>query len=132
MVTQPLRDWAARVRVYSAAPPAGLSKVPIKPTSATAVAAQEWAARAAAEKLDADFRTACARDLRNAAARTALYIEDERAVGVLLTHVRERTTEEYVSFAETARGLHPGMAPTLMSPPEVAVMLRGVCDNEGQ
>ena len=59
------------------------------------MAARSWAQQEVAEKLDADFRARCARELRAGAARVGLYLEDRRTADVLLSHVRERAAEVY-------------------------------------
>jgi conserved oligomeric Golgi complex subunit 3 len=92
------------------------------------LAGQDWATKEAAEKLDAEFRAGCERDLRSAAARFELYLEDPRTVSVLLGHARERVTDEYVTFAEVAADLHPSLTEKLLGTQELGSLLRRVCE----
>ena len=72
------------------------------------MAARSWAQQEVAEKLDADFRARCARELRAGVARVGLYLEDRRTADVLLSHVRERAAEVYCDFADLFGSMYAG------------------------
>ncbi|TRM70359.1 Sec34-like family-domain-containing protein [Schizophyllum amplum] len=101
-VCDPLRRWVDRVYEFNAA-----RKAQAQP-DAPPLAAQDWATQPAAEALDAGFRAACERDLRSAAARLRLYLEDDRTVRVLVDHVQARALEEYGVFREVVWGMYAG------------------------
>jgi phage baseplate assembly protein W len=132
IVATPIRDWTARVRVYShsaSSTKTGASDTRVPETKP--LIGQEWASESSARTLETEFRSACERDLRGHAARVGLYLEDARTVGVLLGHVRERAMDEYVAFAEAAGGIHPDLKGSLMSEQEVGAFLRRVCAVDG-
>lgn len=131
-VATPIRDWTARVRVYShstSSTKTGASDARVSETKP--LIGQEWASEASARTLEIEFRSACERDLRGHAARMGLYLEDARTVGVLLGHVRERTMDEYVAFAEAAGGIYPDLKGSLLGGQEVGAFLRRVCAVDG-
>lgn len=132
-VARPLRDWAARVRVYTNPSTSSDTKAPIAQANpAAALSSQEWASLQAAESLDDTFRASCERDLRSAAARVALYLEEPRTVSVILAHVRERVAGDYVGFADAARGVYGlRVGGKLMNTQECAAVLRRACEVEG-
>jgi hypothetical protein len=138
IVARPLRDWVARVNIYrnplkSTKP--GLSVNPASDSTKEkdkSLEGQEWANQTSAESIESAFRAACERDLRYAAARFTLYLEDPRTVSVLLGHAQERVTDEYVGFSEVARSLHPGLAGQFMSGHELGSMLRRICEVDAE
>lgn len=52
------------------------------------------------EEIDQNFRLSCHRDLRSAVARMRLYLEDDRTVNVLLSHVQDKIIDEYSDFMQ--------------------------------
>ncbi|KAF8629303.1 hypothetical protein AX15_003520 [Amanita polypyramis BW_CC] len=96
--------------------------------SKSAIATEVWVNQSAAEGLDKTFREACERDLRSNVNQIRLYLEDERTVNVLVTHVLERITEEYAVFREMSVSLYAGaLRDTLMSTVDLGCMLQDAC-----
>lgn len=90
-----------------------------------------------------EFRSACERDLRVGVLRMRLYLEDEKTVNVLLTHVRDRIVEEYAFFRSMMWGRknattssNGGARSTndedveVFSLEDLKVYLRGICDDQ--
>lgn len=78
---------------------------------------QDWARQSAAEELHVKFVEACERDLRAAVTKLRLYLEDNRTVSVLLTHVREAVVDGYMGYRVVGWNMYAGA-------------LRGVVDSE--
>jgi conserved oligomeric Golgi complex subunit 3 len=122
LAARPLRDWSARVRVVVSTS-ANKSAVPAQ------LASQDWASVTAIQTLEAAFCASCERELRNAAARMRLYLEDERTVGVLLMHARERILAEWGDFAVVVREVHDQRV-RVMDEATVGGLLRRACEEE--
>ncbi|KAA1475103.1 Sec34-domain-containing protein [Dentipellis sp. KUC8613] len=122
-ITTPLRTFVTRVTTHHTSPNA----------PSTPLAAQEWAAQPAAEALEAEFRTACARDLRAGVARMRLYLEDRKTVDVLVMHARDRVEEEYVGFRDVVWNMYAGgMREKVLDNEALRGMLREVCEEPGK
>ncbi|KAK2460187.1 hypothetical protein APHAL10511_007778 [Amanita phalloides] len=117
-VCHPITTWTERVNevVASASSRA----------SGSVIGMEHWADPSAAENLESAFRSACERDLASHVSRIRLYLEDERTVGVLVTHVVERIGDEYAAFREAAGAALRGK---LLSPAQVGKLLQ---DASGQ
>ncbi|KAI0058733.1 Sec34-domain-containing protein [Artomyces pyxidatus] len=116
-VIVPLRSFVDQVNTHQTSAKPGL------------LVTQEWAKQSVAENLDADFRSACLRDLRHGVARLRLYLEERRTVDVLVQHVRERVEEEYVGFREVAKNMYAGaLRERLLTDEGLKGMLIEVCE----
>lgn len=80
--------------------------------------------------LDESFKTGCHRDLRASVARMRLYLEDDRTVLVLLSHVQEKIIDEYVDFRHAVSERSKGSEASLMSTQELKDFLTSVCEDE--
>lgn len=80
--------------------------------------------------LDESFKMGCHRDLRASVARMRLYLEDDRTVLVLLSHVQEKIIDEYVDFKHTASERSKGSEASLMSTRELKGFLKNICEDE--
>lgn len=69
---------------------------------------QDWAHQSAAEELHAKFVESCERDLRAAVTKLRLYLEDNRTVSVLLTHVKEAVVDGYMAYREVVWNMYAG------------------------
>jgi conserved oligomeric Golgi complex subunit 3 len=58
----------------------------------TSIATEDWANQTVAESLINNFEEACGDGLRFNINQVRLYLEDERTVTILVTHVLERIT----------------------------------------
>lgn len=72
----------------------------------------------------------CHRDLRASVARMRLYLEDDRTVLVLLSHVQEKIVDEYVDFKQAVSERSKGSEVPLMSVQELKDFLKGICEDE--
>jgi hypothetical protein len=107
------------VKEYLATTPKGAGAIP---------AMQDWASQSAAESLNRNFEEACRDGLRSNISQIRLYLEDERTVIVLLTHVLERITDEYTAFREVAGSMYAGaLRGTLASTVQLGERLRDSC-----
>jgi len=59
-----------------------------------------------------------------------LYLEDDRTVLVLLSHVQEKVIDEYVDFKHAASERSKGSEASLMSTEELKGFLKGICEDE--
>ena len=80
--------------------------------------------------MDEAFKMCCHRDLRASVARMKLYLEDDRTVLVLLSHVREKIIDEYVDFKQAVSERSKGSEVTLMSTQELKDFLKNICEDE--
>lgn len=69
---------------------------------------QDWARQSVAEELHAKFVESCERDLRAAVTKLRLYLEDNRTVSVLLTHVKEAVVDGYMGYREVVWNMYAG------------------------
>ena len=76
------------------------------------------------------FKMGCHRDLRASVARMRLYLEDDRTVLVLLSHVQEKIVDEYVDFKHAVSERSKGSEASLMSTQELKDFLKSICDDE--
>ena len=82
------------------------------------------------ESVDETFKMGCHRDLRASVARMRLYLEDDRTVLVLLSHVQEKIVDEYVEFKQVVSERSKGNEISLMSVQELKDFLKGICEDE--
>jgi len=80
--------------------------------------------------LDETFKMGCHRDLRASVARMRLYLEDDRTVLVLLSHVQEKIIDEYVDFKRAVGERSRGSEASLMSTLELKDFLKSICEDE--
>jgi len=80
--------------------------------------------------MDETFKMGCHRDLRASVARMRLYLEDDRTVLVLLSHVQEKIVDEYVEFKQVVSERWKGSEVSLMSVQELKDFLKGICVDE--
>ena len=80
--------------------------------------------------LDEGFKMGCHRDLRASVARMRLYLEDDRTVLVLLSHVQEKIVDEYVDFRQAVSERSKGTEGTLMPIEELKDFLKSICEDE--
>ena len=59
-----------------------------------------------------------------------LYLEDDRTVLVLLSHVQEKIIDEYVDFKQAVSNRSKDSEASLMSIQELKDMLKGICEDE--
>jgi len=76
------------------------------------------------------FKMGCHRDLRASVTRMRLYLEDDRTVLVLLSHVQEKIVDEYVDFKHAVSERSKGSEASLMSTQELKDFLKSICDDE--
>ena len=80
--------------------------------------------------LEEAFKMGCHRDLRASVARMRLYLEDDRTVLVLLSHVQEKIVDEYVDFKHAVSERSKGVEASLMSTQELKDFLKSICEDE--
>ena len=80
--------------------------------------------------LDESFKMGCHRDLRASVARMRLYLEDDRTVLVLLSHVQEKIVDEYVDFRQAVSERSKGSEAFLMTIQELKDFLKTICEDE--
>jgi len=87
-----------------------------------------------AVEVDKSFRLACESDVRAFIARMRLYLEDDKTVGVLVSHVQDRIVEEYDSFKIVVghveghgHGHGGGSRPAIFEEAELREFLGGLC-----
>lgn len=69
---------------------------------------QDWAQQAIAENLHRGFVDACERDLRSFVMKLRLYLEDDRTVSVLVTHIEEAIIDDYLAFRDVVWNMYAG------------------------
>ncbi|THH08771.1 hypothetical protein EW146_g8889 [Bondarzewia mesenterica] len=118
-ICSPLHNFVERVNAYT------------NTTKGAPLTSNSWAEQSAAETLESDFRHACQRDLRAAAGRLRLYLEDKRTVDVLLQHVRERAEDEYSVFRDLVWSMYAGsFRERVLSAEGMKDLLSEVCREE--
>ncbi|KAH7923166.1 Sec34-domain-containing protein [Leucogyrophana mollusca] len=121
---EPLRDWVDRIRARSSSHAAH----PLPDQQASPLTEQEWAQQPAAESLHRSFAEACERDLRSSVTRMRLYLEDDRTVSVLVTHIEEAIVDEYMAFRDVVWNMYAGgMKGTVFSLQSLRATLREIC-----
>ncbi|KAG1812095.1 Sec34-like family-domain-containing protein [Suillus subaureus] len=106
---EPLQEWVDRVRAFNDA------RVAFLPGSqAPLLTEQEWAKQAIAENLHQVFVEACERDLRSFVTKLRLYLEDDRTVSVLVTHIEEAIIDDYLKFQNVVWNMYAGAMKTVV------------------
>ncbi|KIK99386.1 hypothetical protein PAXRUDRAFT_8909 [Paxillus rubicundulus Ve08.2h10] len=124
---EPLRDWVDRVRAFDnsrAVPP-----LTNQPGSVPLLTEQDWARQSAAEDLHAKFVESCECDFRAAVTKLRLYLEDNRTVSVLLTHVREAVVDGYMGYRDVVWNMYAGaLRGVVLSEERLKERLSVICD----
>ena len=81
-----------------------------------------------AAEVDANFRLACERDIRASITRMRLYLENDKTVGVLVSHIQDRIVEEYSSFRILVGNTNSGSGLAILTDVEFKDFLHGLCD----
>lgn len=124
---EPLQEWVDRVRAFNT------SRIVTPPTNASGLVPllteQDWARQSAAEDLHAKFVESCERDLRAAVTKLRLYLEDNRTVSVLLTHVKEAVVDGYMGYREVVWNMYAGaLKGVVYSEERLKERLSVICD----
>ncbi|CAK5268613.1 unnamed protein product, partial [Mycena citricolor] len=123
-ISSPIVAWVAKIGALNARI-AALRPDNSEPSSTAQTVFQQ----SSAEELEHNFRIACERDLRSAAARLNLYLEDDRTVGVLLQHVKDRLVDDYALFRDVVWNMFDGgMRERLLGAVDLRFLLDRVCD----
>jgi hypothetical protein len=113
-----------RVRAFNDAR-AAFSSGPQSPL----ITEQEWAKQAIAENLHQVFVEACERDLRSFVTKLRLYLEDDRTVSVLVTHMEEAIIDDYLKFRNVVWNMYAGAMKTVVfSQDGLRDYLKGICN----
>ncbi|KAH7911024.1 Sec34-like family-domain-containing protein [Hygrophoropsis aurantiaca] len=119
---EPLRDWVDRIRIHNSA------RAALADRDAPLLTEQEWAQQSAAEDLNTKFAEALERDLRSSVTRMRLYLEDDRTVSVLVTHIEEAIVDDYMGFRDVVWNMYAGgMKSTVFSLQDLRANLRNIC-----
>ncbi|KAG1900550.1 Sec34-like family-domain-containing protein [Suillus fuscotomentosus] len=121
---EPLREWVDRVQAFNDA------RISFSPGSqAPLLTEQEWAKHAIAENLHQVFIEACERDLRSFVTKLRLYLEDDRTVSVLVTHIEEAIIDAYLKFRNIVWNMYAGAMKTVVfSQDGLRDYLKSVCN----
>lgn len=121
---EPLREWVDRVQAFNDA------RISFSPGSqAPLLTEQEWAKHAIAENLHQVFIEACERDLRSFVTKLRLYLEDDRTVSVLVTHIEEAIIDAYLKFRNVVWNMYAGAMKTVVfSQDGLRDYLKSVCN----
>ncbi|KAG2055343.1 Sec34-domain-containing protein [Suillus hirtellus] len=121
---EPLREWVDRVQAFNDA------RISFSPGSqAPLLTEQEWAKHAIAENLHQVFIEACERDLRSFVTKLRLYLEDDRTVSVLVTHIEEAIIDAYLKFRNIVWNMYAGaMKAVVFSQDGLRDYLKSVCN----
>ena len=92
-------------------------------------ASRETSPSANIASLNEGFKMGCHRDLRASVARMRLYLEDDKTVLVLLSHVQEKIVDEYVDFRQAVSERSKGSEASLLSIQELKEFLKNVCED---
>ncbi|KAG2154342.1 Sec34-like family-domain-containing protein [Suillus bovinus] len=119
----PLREWVDRVQAFNDA------RIPFSSgQQAPLLTEQEWAKRAIAENLHQVFIETCERDLRSFVTKLRLYLEDDRTVSVLVTHIEEAIIDAYLKFRNVVWNMYAGAMKTVVfSQDGLRDYLKGIC-----
>jgi hypothetical protein len=121
---EPLREWVDRVRAFNDSRVA-FSSGPQAPL----LTEQEWAKQAIAENLHQVFVEACERDLRSFVTKLRLYLEDDRTVSVLVTHIEEAIIDDYLKFRNVVWNMYAGaMKNVVFSQDGLRDYLKSICN----
>lgn len=123
---EPLREWVDRVRAFNAS-----RSVPPHPNQPKPLLTEQaWATQSVAEELHERFVEACERDLRISVARLRLYLEDNRTVSILLTHVKEAIVDGYMTYRDTVWNMYAGtLKRTVFTEESLKQSLNVICDS---
>lgn len=89
---------------------------------------QDWATKGIAEDLHRGFAEACTRDLRSFVTKLRLYLEDDRTVSVLVTHIEEAIIDDYVAFRDIVWNMYAGaMKAVVFSQDGLRNYLKSIC-----
>jgi len=123
---EPLQEWVDRVRAFNTS---RTVSPPMNPSGPVPLSEQDWARQSAAEELHAKFVESCERDLRAAMTKLRLYLEDNRTVSVLLTHVKEAVVDGYKGYSEVVSNMYAGaLNGVVYSEESLKERLRVICD----
>jgi hypothetical protein len=122
-----MQEWIDRVRAFNA------SRTVTPPTNPDGpvplLTEQDWARQSVAEELHTKFVESCERDLRAAVTKLRLYLEDNRTVSVLLTHVKEAVVDGYMEYGEVVWTMYAGVLKGVVySEESLKEKLRVICD----
>lgn len=124
---EPLQEWVDRVRAFNTSRTVTSPLNPPEPVPL--LTEQDWARQFAAEELHAKFVESCERDLRAAVTKLRLYLEDNRTVSVLLTHVREAVVDGYMGYREVVWNMYAGvLRGVVCSEERLKERLSAICD----
>ncbi|KAG1751418.1 Sec34-like family-domain-containing protein [Suillus paluster] len=119
----PLQEWVDRVRAFNDARVAFSSG-----QQAPLLTEQDWAKQAVAENLHGSFVEACERDLRSFVTKLRLYLEDDRTVSVLVTHIEEAIIDDYLKFRNVVWNMYAGAMKTVVfSQESLRDYLKSIC-----
>ncbi|KAH7888905.1 Sec34-like family-domain-containing protein [Phlebopus sp. FC_14] len=123
---EPLREWVDRVRAFNtsrAAPPISDQPTPL-------LTELDWARESAAVDLHKKFVEACERDLRASVTRLRLYLEDDRTVSILLTHIKEAVVDGYMGYRDVVWNMYAGALKSIVfSEERLREKLSIICDS---
>lgn len=123
----PLQEWVDRVRAFNTS--RTITSPASPPVPVPLLTEQDWARQSAAEDLHAKFVEACERDLRASVTKLRLYLEDNRTVSVLLTHVKEAVVDGYMAYREVVWNMYAGALRGLVfSEERLKEKLGAICD----
>ncbi|KAF9227177.1 Sec34-domain-containing protein [Gyrodon lividus] len=123
----PLREWVDRVRAFSTS--RGASPLTNEPGLVPPLTEQDWARQSAAEDLHAKFLESCERDLRAAVTKLRLYLENNRTVSVLVTHVKEAVVDGYMGYRDAVWNMYAGaLKGILLSEERLKERLSSICE----
>ncbi|OAX41147.1 Sec34-domain-containing protein [Rhizopogon vinicolor AM-OR11-026] len=119
----PLREWVDRVRVFNS------TRVVLSSgQQAPLLTEQDWATKAIVGNLHRSFVEACAHDLRSFVTKLRLYLEDDRTVSVLVTHIEEAIIDDYLAFRDLVWNMYAGVMKTVVfSQDSLRDYLRSIC-----
>ncbi|PFH50015.1 hypothetical protein AMATHDRAFT_4405 [Amanita thiersii Skay4041] len=118
---QPLHDWTNRVREYTPTPSG----------KATFVENEDWAKQSVAEELDKNFQQVIEQSLHLNINQIWLYLEDDRMVNVLMSHIIDRIGDEYTAFRNVIWGMYAGqLNQALLTPMDLQQRLKHVCGGD--
>lgn len=122
-----LQAWVDRVRAFNTS--RSVNSPTNLPVPVPLLTEQDWARQSTAEDLHAKFVESCERDLRAAVTKLRLYLEDNRTVSVLLTHVKEAVVDGYMRYREVVWNMYAGaLKGVVYSEESLKERLSVICD----
>jgi conserved oligomeric Golgi complex subunit 3 len=83
------------------------------------------------EDLDRTFRLACNQDLTASVGKLKLYLEDERTVSVVVTHIQDKIVEEYDAFRDVIRNMQAdSLRDVALSRTALKGILKNICEGQ--